>query len=209
MTRCCRLQILVFFTLQAVLLAVGCSSSTDTTPLDVPVHLLRNGDLALRCGTSLESHAVVGVNGENGPYSHIGIVVQVDGQWCVAHAVPGENERGEPEYVKLDPIQVYYGRDRAKLGCIMRVTDDSTACRQATDYAQWAVGTKKVFDNNYDWEDSTELYCTEMVQRAYQHAGIDLAEDRHTQVVASLMPGTYVFPCDIAANASLRQVAAF
>ena len=180
MTLCCRLHLIGFV---AVLLVAGCSSSADTTPLDVPVHLLCNGDLALRCGTSLESHVVVGVN--------------------------GENERGEPEYVKLDPIQVYYGRDRAKLGCIMRVTDDSTACRQATDYARWAVSAKKVFDNNYDWEDSTQLYCTEMVQRAYQHAGIDLAEDRHTQVVASLMPGTYVFPCDIAANASLRQVAAF
>lgn len=208
MTRRCRLHIIGFMALLASLLA-ACSSNVDTTPLDVPVHLLRNGDLALRCGTSLESHVVVGVNGENGPYSHIGIVVQVDGQWYVAHAVPGENERGEPEYVKLDPIQVYYGRDRAKLGCIMRVTDDSTVCRLATDYAQWAVGAKKVFDNNYDWEDSTELYCTEMVQRAYRHAGIDLAEDRHTRVVAALMPGTYVFPSDIVANRSLRQIATF
>ena len=142
MTRRCRLHIIGFMALLASLLA-ACSSNADTTPLDVPVHLLRNGDLALRCGTSLESHVVVGVNGENGPYSHIGIVVQIDGQWYVAHAVPGENERGEPEYVKLDPIQVYYGRDRAKLGCIMRVTDDSTVCRQATDYAQWAVAPKK------------------------------------------------------------------
>jgi hypothetical protein len=208
MTRRCRLHIIGFMALLASLLAT-CSSNADTTPLDVPVHLLRNGDLALRCGTSLESHVVVGVNGENGPYSHIGIVVQIDGLWYIAHAVPGENERGEPEYVKLDPIQVYYGRDRAKLGCIMRVTDDSTVCRQATDYAQWAVGAKKVFDNNYDWEDSTELYCTEMVQRAYRHAGIDLAEDRHTRVVAALMPGTYVFPCDIVANRSLRQIATF
>lgn len=208
MTRCCRLHIIGFVALLASLLA-ACSSNVDTTPLDVPVHLLRNGDLALRCGTSLESHVVVGVNGENGPYSHIGIVVQIDGQWYVAHAVPGENERGEPEYVKLDPIQVYYGRDRAKLGCIMRVTDDSIVCRQATDYAQWAVSAKKVFDNNYDWEDSTELYCTEMVQRAYRYAGIDLAEDRHTRVVAALMPGTYVFPCDIVANRSLRQIATF
>ena len=203
------LRLAICFTALLTVMATSCNRVKDTTPLDVPLELLQNGDLALRCGTSLESHVVIGVNGENGPYSHIGIVVQIDGQWYVAHAVPGENERGEPEYVKLDPIQVSYGRDRAKLGCIMRVTDDSTVCRQATDYAQWAVGAKKVFDNNYDWEDSTELYCTEMVQRAYRHAGIDLAEDRHTRVVAALMPGTYVFPCDIVANRSLRQIATF
>ena len=198
-----------FIVLLVAFLAAGCHRNADTTPLAVPTELLQNGDLALRCGTSLESHVVIGVNGENGPYSHIGIVVEMNGQWFVAHAVPGENERGKPEYLKLDPILVYYGHDRAKLGCIMRVTDDSTACRQATDYALWAVGTKKVFDNNYDWEDSTKLYCTEMVQRAYLHAGIDLAEDRHTDVVAALMPGTYVFPRDIAANRSLREVCGF
>lgn len=193
----------------AIILAGGCHGKTDTTPLDVPVELLKNGDLALRCGTSIESHVVTGVNGENGPYSHIGIVVEVDGQWFVAHAVPGENERGEPEYVKLDSISVYYGRDRAKLGCIMRVTDDSTACSTATGYALWAVEAKKVFDNSYDMDDTTQLYCTELVQRAYLRAGIDLAEDRHTKVVAALMPGTYVFPCDIVANPLLRKVCDF
>ena len=207
MTRFIR-HIICFTALLAAILTSGCSRG-DETPLNVPLDLLKNGDLALRCGTSIESHIVVGVNGENGPYSHIGIVVEKDGQWFVAHAVPGENRRGEPEYLKLDSIQVYYGRDRAKLGCIMRVTDDSTACRQATDYALWAVGAKKVFDNSYDWEDTTQLYCTEMVQRAYLHAGIDLAEDRHTDVVAALMPGTYVFPCDIVANRSLRLVGDF
>ena len=201
-------HIICFTVLLAAIVTNGCSHG-DETPLNVPLEQLKNGDLALRCGTSLESHVVVGVNGENGPYSHIGIVVEVDGEWFVAHAVPGENERGEPEYVKMDPIMVYYGRDRAKLGCIMRVTDDTTACRQATDYALWAVGAKKVFDNSYDMDDTTQLYCTEMVQRAYLHAGIDLAEDRHTQVVAALMPGTYVFPCDIAANRSLRVVGDF
>ena len=207
MTRFIR-HIICFTALLAAILTSGCSRG-DETPLNVPLDQLKNGDLALRCGTSIESHVVVGVNGENGPYSHIGIVVEKDGQWFVAHAVPGENRRGEPEYLKLDSIQVYYGRDRAKLGCIMRVTDDSTACHQATDYALWAVGAKKVFDNSYDWEDTTQLYCTEMVQRAYLHAGIDLAEDRHTDVVAALMPGTYVFPCDIVANRSLRLVGDF
>jgi len=203
------LRLAICFTALLTVMVTSCNRVKDTTPLDVPLELLQNGDLALRCGTSLESHVVIGVNGENGPYSHIGIVVEVNGQWFVAHAVPGENRRGEPEYVKLDPIQVYYGHDRAKLGCIMRVTDDSTARRQATEYALWAVGAKKVFDNSYDWEDTTQLYCTEMVQRAYQHAGIDLAEDRHTDVVAALMPGTYVFPCDITANAALQPVAVF
>ena len=205
MTRCRRCHIITALA-AALLLAAGCHRRVDNTPLDVPLDMLKNGDLALRCGTSIESRFVAG---ENGPYSHIGLIVEVDGQWFVAHAVPGENEPGEPEYLKLDPIHVFYGRDRAKLGCIMRVCDDSTACRLATDYALWAVGAHKVFDNRYDWEDTTLLYCTEMVQQAYLHAGIDLAEERRTEVAAALMPGTYVFPGDITANTKLRTVCGF
>ena len=204
----CRFDIhIICFTMLLAFLTSGCHrSSVDTTPLDVPVELLRNGDLALRCGTSLESRFVAG---ENGPYSHIGIVVEIDGQWFVAHAVPGENKPGEPEYLKLDPIHVFYGQDRAKLGCIMRVSEDSAICHKATDYARWAVGEKKVFDNQYDLEDTTRLYCTEMVQQAYLHAGINLAEERRTKVAAALMPGTYVFPGDITANESLYVVCDF
>lgn len=192
----------------AVTLFTACEHE-EAVPLDVPVQLLKNGDLALRCGTSLESHVVVGINNENGPYSHIGVVVLLDGQWFVAHAVPGENEPGEAEYVKLEPIETYYGNDRAKSGCIMRVSDDSAACRKATDYALWTVKARKIFDTQFDWEDTTSLYCTELVQQAYLHSGIDLAQDRHTRVSAALFKGTYVFPCDITANPALRAVCEF
>ena len=209
MTRSFTRHYLAGLALLAVALLTGCRNESDTQPLDVPIDLLRNGDLALRCGTSIESEIVIGINGKEGAYSHIGIVIDADGQWFVAHAVPGENERGKPEYVKMDPIAVFYGRDRAKQGCILRVSDDSAACRQATAYALWAIQSGKTFDNNYDWQDTSRLYCTEMVQQAYRHAGIDLAEGRHTRVASAIIGGTYVLPSDIAANDSLRSVCHF
>lgn len=192
-------------------LMTACHSegSQGSAALDVPVELLQDGDLALRCGISLESRFVTGINGENGPYSHIGLVVNVDGKWMVAHAVPGENPPGEPEYLKLDPISDYYGGDRAKLGAIIRVTEDSAACAAATGYALWAVDAHKVFDNAFDWEDTTQLYCTELVQRAYQRSGIDLTQGRKTNVGAAAFKGTYVFPSDITSNKSLTWICTF
>ena len=204
-----RLHIFACLTAAIWLLSACHSGNEQSTVLDVPVELLRNGDLAFRCGTSIESHIVTGIDGENGPYSHIGLVVNMDGEWFVAHAVPGENEPNEPEYLKLDSINVYYRGDRAKLGAIMRVTEDSAACATATAYALWAVDARKEFDNAFDWEDTTLLYCTELVQQAYLHSGIDLVNGSKTDVGAAPFKGTYVFPSDIARNKSLTQICTF
>ena len=204
-----RLHIIASIVVMACLWSACHSGSGRTSVLKVPVELLHNGDLAFRCGTSIESHIVTGIDGENGPFSHIGIVVNVGGKWFVAHAVPGENQPNEPEYLKLDPISVYYGSDRAKLGAIMRVTEDSATCATATAYALWAVDARKEFDNAFDWEDTTLLYCTELVQQAYLHSGIDLVQESHTDVGAAPFKGTYVFPSDIASNKSLTLICTF
>lgn len=204
-----RRHIIACLTVVAGLLAACHSGDGQVAKLDVPVELLRHGDLAFRCGTSLESRFVTGVDGENGPYSHIGLVVNVDGEWFVAHAVPGENEPGEPQYLKLDSISVYYGADRAKLGCIMRVTEDSAAIAAATAYALWAVRARKEFDDAFDWDDTTQLYCTELVQQAYLHGGIDLAQKRKTDINTVPFKGKYVFPGDIARNELLTVISTF
>lgn len=197
---------IVFLT---VLLSACKDKNASAVDLTVPIELLKNGDLAFRCGTSFESRMVTSMDNKNGPYSHIGIVANIDGEWFVIHAVPGENLPGETDVVKIDSIHEFYGSDRAKLGAIMRVTDDSTKCSNAVNYALWAAKVKKRFDNDFDWNDTTSLYCTEFVQQAYLHADIDLAQDHRTDVGAILFKGSYVFPLDIAINDSVRKICDF
>lgn len=191
-------------------LLLSCQDNGESTGgLTVPIEMLKNGDLAFRCGTSLESRLITTLDNKSGLYSHIGIVANIDGQWFVIHAVPGESPQGEPDIVKIDSIHEFYRLDRAKIGAIMRVTDDSAICSTAINYALWAAKAKKRFDSNYDWNDTTSLYCTEFVQLAYLHAGIDLAKDHRTEVGAALFKGSYVLPQDIASNDSIREICDF
>ena len=191
-------------------LLLSCQDNSESTGgLTVPIEMLRNGDLAFRCGTSLESRLITSLDNKNGPFSHIGIVANIDGQWFVIHAVPGESPQGEPDVVKIDSIHEFYRNDRAKIGAIMRVTDDSAKCSSAVSYALWAAKAKKRFDSDYVWNDTTSLYCTEFVQQAYLHAGIDLAKDHRTEVGAALFKGSYVLPQDIASNDSIRKICNF
>lgn len=196
-----------------IILLLGCQdsdkSTTSTDSLTVPIESLRNGDLAFRCGTSLESRLVTSLDNKNGPYSHIGIIANINGTWFVIHAVPGESQQGEPDVVKMDSIHEFFNNDRARIGAIMRATDDSAKCTIAVNYALWAAKVKKRFDSDFDWNDTTKLYCTEFVQQAYLHAGIDLAQDHRTEVGAAMFKGSYVFPLDIAINDSIRKICDF
>ena len=201
-------QILSIVILTVLLL--GCQDSENSTEhLTVPIESLKNGDLAFRCGTSLESRLVTSLDNKNDPYSHIGIVANIDGTWFVIHSVPGESPQGEPDVVKIDSIHEFYSNDRARIGAIMRVTDDTTKCSKAVDYALWAAKVQKKFDSDFDWNDTTSLYCTEFVHQAYLHAGINLAQDHRTEVGAAMFKGSYVFPHDIALNDSVRKICDF
>ena len=71
----------------------------------------RDGDIALRCGWGMESRAVT-ANGRSA-YSHVGLIHydSINRIWEIIHAVPGEDD---PEYLKAEPLSVFYNKERAK-----------------------------------------------------------------------------------------------
>ena len=153
---------------------------------------LRSGDLLFRNGMGNESLVVTSTS--RGEYSHVGIAIATPGGWMAVHAVPGESAEGEPEYVKCEPIGVFFGRDRAQAGAVVRIDcNDSTAMAAAL-AAMEKVRDKVVFDNSYDMDDTTELYCTELVRLCYMRQGIDLSDDRSIPVPGVGTSGRIVFP---------------
>ena len=153
----------------------ACSVRVDdggTVRDDVPLDSLRDGDLALRQGTGLDSEAVLRLDSAGGQYSHIGIVVNDNGKWKVVHAVPGESRDGI-DRVKIEPIDTFFLSTRAAHGAVMRLRGCSAvAAREAAQSAARLVGVP--FDYNYNWQDTTRLYCTQLIAVAYSSAGIDL-----------------------------------
>ena len=160
----------------------------------------RNGDLVLRCGMGAESRVVC--ERSRSTFSHIGILQQdpATGQWNVLHAVPGESGRG-PEWLKAEPIEVFFGPDRACKGAWMRVNCSDSVAERAADYCRTKVEEHVLFDNDYLLGDTTELYCCELVWRAYLMQGIDISGGKRYSVPEVFCDeGECIFPCNIEEN---------
>lgn len=158
----------------------------------------RDGDLVLRCGCGAESRAVT--YGGRSTYSHIGILIRDDSlnTWMVVHAVPGEAAKGEPEYIKYETLEAFYSPDRACKGAWMRMLcSDSTAARAAA-YCLGKHRDSVLFDNSYLLSDTSELYCCELVWRAFLRQGMDISSgNRHTIPTIFCSEGEGIFPSDI------------
>lgn len=179
-----------------VFFVIACSMHHTNSLLDVSDSgQWRTGDLMLRCGYGAESRVVT--TQSQSTYSHIGILYwnEKDSIWMIIHAVPGENE---PEYIKYEPVEEYFSSHRAKDGAWMRVDCEDSIAKKAAEYTYHKWKEKIVFDNSYLLSDSTQLYCTELVWRAYMQQGIDISNGkRHTIPQVFSKDGICIFPSDI------------
>ena len=155
----------------------------------------RDGDIALRCGWGMESRAVT-ANGRSA-YSHVGLIHydSINRMWEIIHAVPGEDD---PEYLKAEPLSVFYSKERARSGAWLRVDCSDSIAKQAVEYALRKVDEKVLFDNDYLLEDTTKLYCTELIWRSFLTVGIDVSSgNRHSAPRLVCAEEECIFPNDL------------
>lgn len=195
--------------LLTALLLCGCAERRDIVEVTGQEDF-REGDLVLRCGYGAESKVVT--EASQSIYSHIGILHYdtPTAQWQVLHAVPGEAEKGEPEWLKAESISEFYASDRASCGAWMRVDCPDSIAASAARYALQKVKEQVEFDNDYLLSDTTQIYCTELVWQAYLHQGIDLSEGhRHEVPTVFSKDGACIFPCDIEKSTKILYVKPF
>ncbi len=193
-----------------VAVAVSCVRDSDAggqVRHDLPLDKLQDGDLLFRCGAGAHSQVVTKMDKSQGLYSHVGIAIYHNGKWQVVHAVPGESNDGV-DRVKVEPLDSFFLTTRAVRGAAMRLQAcDKSIARHA---ALWAMSKDGVrFDDHYNWADSSQLYCTELVHHAYSSVGIDLTAGRSTHVVLPFFKGDVVLPGDIMSNDSLKLIFSF
>ena len=195
---------LIFF---LSLVCSACKKSKEDTLKDGDN--LQPGDVVFRLGDSAESNAIMVADPE-AAYSHVGIVVSYAGKIKIVHACPSENFAiDETNVVKMDRPDVFFSNRNCLQGAIYRYANREvakTAALAAIDqYEQ-----KLPFDFNFDSNDSTALYCTELVDRAYKKAGVELTDGRLHDVD---MPGTFVPACilisDIQKSDKLELISSF
>ena len=155
------------------------------------------GDVIFRRGRSLVSRVVLAADGGS-EYSHVGLISLVDGKIWVLHAIPPEKPE-EQGGVVAEPLSAFLEPDKATAAGLYRSRDHGAAL--AAERAAWRFVRAHIpFDSSFDLSTPRELYCTEMVWRAYREGGIDLAPP---------VPGRqekYLLPSRILRSPYLRKI---
>lgn len=200
----------IFNILLLVACAMGmiqCSSQQQKPTLDIPVNLLQEGDIVFRRGEGFTSD-IVAYNDADGKYSHVGIIAKVDSNLVIVHAVPGESDDGR-DIVKAVKLEDFFAPDKALKGEIMRITLNSEQRQNISHRAIKKACSQVEFDHQYNIDDTSKLYCTELLQLLFGHIGIDLAQGRITHINVPGMTGNYIMPSDIHKNPELESIFIF
>ena len=190
----------------ALLHLLSCSNDLHCImPSDVK---LRAGDLVFRRGGSLSSRAVVMADTDKG-YSHVGMVVDSAGKAMIVHAVPYEPDfEGDIDRVKLETPKRFFLSDRAIIGEVRRLEDWKMA-KRASLKALAYYRRHTAFDHDYNTEDSTKVYCTELVLRAYREAGLPLGDVRSRHITLPTVTYDCILPSAFSTQSLFKQVRTF
>lgn len=193
----------------SLLFLSACKDNPPKEGLHLPQELFREGDIVFRRGTGFTSRIVLAADSE-GRYSHTGILKKERGAWYVIHAVPGEPDfKGDADRIKMEPVERFFDAEKASRGAVMHVQADSTLACGAARSALGLFRKHLLFDHDYDLNDTTEMYCTELIDYVYRKEGIDLSEGRTTSVNIPGMSGDYLMPNDIAQSGRLCLIYCF
>lgn len=200
-----RILVSTFFVFGLLIFGVSCRQKHDYQLFKMPDTLvLHTGDLAFRTGESMVSKSVTSVD-TAGVYSHVGMVIWYENQWCVLHAVPNERAtKQEKDSVKMEPIGVFFRSDRAVQGCICRLPLAPEDTLRLWQEGQSVYSRKLLFDKAFDDKDSMAFYCSELVWFIYKQAlGVDLTQGcRHN---LPLFP-PLIFCSDIKTYPGMKEI---
>jgi hypothetical protein len=190
------------FLLVVLALSVRCSANhtVNNSCVEIPVADFRPGDIVFRLGRTIQSNAIASQGA--GGYSHIGILVEVDSTLYVLHIEPS---RQSSEKIKTEVLPEFFSSNQAVAGCVMRYSAISEPSRTAiADYAKYLLNSDISFDHDYLLSDSSRMYCTELVERIYNRAGISLSQEKRVRLPLAKEP--VILPSAIYENDSLVMI---
>ena len=196
----------IFITIVAVCSLSQCTINDNRQEVEIPLDKICVGDIAFRRGEGFTSN-IVAYKDADGKYSHVGVIAQSDSGLVVVHAVPGDHPtQGGYDIVRAESLSEYFARNNAGKGAIMRIALDSTQQAVINNLALKKAMQQVEFDHQYNLDDTTKLYCTELLQHIFKAAGIDLAQGRITTINAPGMSNNYIMPSDIHHNPDLKTI---
>ena len=173
---------------------------------DLALPALKDGDIICRKGRSLVS-AVVMMNDPSTAYSHVGIVVIIDGEPFVVHAVPGESDKNGEEKVRCEKTTDFINRKKASRYAVYRLSNDTAGySAQAASKAMEYYLDNLDFDKAFDIKSDDRLYCTELVWKAFLASGINLTGNRFARLSMNLLADSLVLPGQLLNSGLLKEI---
>ena len=168
--------------------------------------LLESGDLIFRRGQSFASHLVLLADTQSA-YSHVGLLYADGSDMLVIHAVP-EGSTGDSAAVRMEPLTSFIATQKASAVSVMRLehTQARHYAKQAAETAYFYARVPLSFDAQFDLESKDQVYCTELVWRAYLEAGIDLVEGVFDRLETPFGAGDYLLPSSLLNSRYLRKI---
>lgn len=127
---------------------------------------LRDGDIVFSGSTDGQGGAIIAATGS--PYTHCGIVFLSDGEPMVLEAV---------QPVGVVSLEAFKSRCKPGTFMVRRLKTAVAPARYQSARTWAAAQIGKNYDPRFRWDDGN-LYCSELVWKIYQQAGVELCEPR-------------------------------
>jgi hypothetical protein len=191
---------LIIFSILACLLLMflilNISQSKNSKINTITEYNIQNGDLIFRRGLSTESQIVI-ITDRKSRFSHVGIICIENGIPFVIHAVPVEN-KGEPDFIKKEKLTEFLNPKKASEFAIYRSDFSKEIKNQAAINAFQFFENKLTFDDKYDFTSDDQMYCTELVLKAFQPDSFKSFQIKSTSLnfifgnIDVIMPGNII-----------------
>jgi hypothetical protein len=167
----------------------------------------KSGDIIFRRGLSLESRAIMAMDGQFG-YSHAGIIRKSGSRVEVIHASYGEEGQTQ-EIIINEPLERFLKPTSSNAAAVYRLTSqDKSLPLIALSEAERFLKAKIPFDRDFNLSTEDEIYCTELVWRAFKKAGVDLTGGKFDRVpyVLGNPDKDYILPSSLLNSSQLQRV---
>ena len=103
--------------------------------------------------------------------------------------------------VKMEDIALFFRGDRAQSGAVMRLKGEERRLERVAVRAKRLCEGQILFDHSYDLQDTTEMYCTELVDFVFRREGLILYKE--------VVDKKYLLPGDVLRNKDLEEIFSF
>lgn len=168
--------------------------------LSYPEELVE-GDIVFRTGSDALSGLVL-AHSKGSRFSHVGVLVRIADQWLIIHSTPAES--GAEGGVHTESLEAFASSEGTQRLGVYRIDEMSSRQRQSMkDYLLSQQG--KPFDYRFQYSDNSAHYCTELVLKALDHAGVNL-EPAMRRVHVLTLTEAAIPPDSLAWSSHLREV---